>query len=93
MSKYNYFSVITVDGYSFPTNSQVNFDFVAQGISFLNRGTHTIQYSFDGTTLHGDLNPSDASKGLVFDSRYENRVWFRGLDGYGDVRVESWRSN
>lgn len=93
MSKYNYFSVISVDGYDFPTSPQVNFDFISQGFLFLNRGDHTIEYSFDGTNLHGDLNPSDASSGLVFDDRFENKVWFRALDGYADVRVEAWKGS
>jgi hypothetical protein len=90
MSKWNYFSVETVDGYSFPEVPQVNFNFLSQGFSFLNRGSNVIQYSFDGTTLHGDLNPSDSSASITFDHRIESKVWFRGGDGYGDVRVEAW---
>lgn len=90
MSKYNFFAVISVDGYSFPTDSQVYFGFISQGISLLNRGSKIIQYSFDGETVHGDLNPDDASKGLTFDGRFEDRIWFKGDDGYGSVRVESW---
>jgi hypothetical protein len=80
-----------VDGYDFPTNPQVVFTFNSQGFTFLNRGTHVVQYSFDGATLHGDLDPADASQGLSFDGRCECKVWFRALDGYGDVRVEAWR--
>lgn len=93
MSKFNYFAVISVDGYDFPVDSQADFTFISQGFSFLNRGDYTIEYSFDGETLHGDLDPDDASKGLTFDNRFENRVWFRAVDGYGDVRVEAWRGN
>lgn len=90
MSKWNYFNVINVDEYGFIDPPQVNFGFPSQGFSFLNRGSKTIQYSFDGNTLHGDLNPSDASAGFTFDGRTESKVWFRGLDGYGTVRVEAW---
>lgn len=90
MSKWNYFEVITVDGYSFPTEPQVNFGFLAQGFSFLNRGSKIIEYSFDGTTLHGDLNPSDESVQLTFNNRAECKVWMRGDDGYGDIRIEAW---
>lgn len=91
MSKFNYFKVITVDGYAFPTEPQAVFGFNSQGFMFLNRGAHVIQYSFDGSNLHGDSNPADVSKGLTFDGRNECKVWFRGLDGYGPVRVEAWR--
>jgi hypothetical protein len=90
MSRYNFFEVVTVDGYDFPTDPQVTFGFHSTGITFLNRGSYTIEYSFDGETLHGDLNTGDASNGLTFDNRTESNVWFRAIDGYGDVRVESW---
>ena len=90
MSRYNYFDVITVDGYDFPASAQARFGFISQSITLLNRGSYVIQYSFDGSTLHGDLNPSDESKGLTFDSRIESKMWFRAVDGYGPVRVEAW---
>lgn len=89
-TKYNYFTITTVDGYAFPADPQADFGFNSQGFMFLNRGTSVVQYSFDGATLHGDLNPADASKGLAFDARAECKVWFRGVDGYGTVRVEAW---
>jgi len=91
MSKYNYFNVITVDGYAFPDDPQAVFDLNSQGFMFLNRGPYVIEYSFDGDTLHGDLDPTDASKDRVFNSRCECKVWFRAVDGYGPVRVEAWR--
>lgn len=91
MSKYNYYKVVSVDGYAFNYDPHVNFGFISQGFSLLNRGTKIIQYSFDGVRVHGDLDPSDASEGLSFDNRFEDKIWFRGLDGYsGPIRVESW---
>ena len=92
MSKYNYFNVITVDGYDFPTVPQVSIGFLSQGISFLNRGSYTLEYSFNGTDIHGDLNPTDSSIGMFFDNRIESKIFFRAVDGYGDVRVEAWGS-
>lgn len=92
MSKWNYFQVVSVDGYAFPSTPQVNFDFLSQGFSFLNKSTKVIEYSFDGSTIHGTLDPSDNSVFLSFDSRTECKVWFRGDDGYGSVRVEAWAS-
>jgi hypothetical protein len=90
MSRYNFFEVVTVDGYDFPGDPQVTFGFHSTSITFLNRSSSILEYSFDGETLHGDLNPGDASNGLVFDNRVESTVWFRGSDGYGDVRIEAW---
>jgi hypothetical protein len=90
MSKYNHFEVLYVDGYSFEESNKVNFGFIAQCIALLNRGDYTIEYSFDGTNLHGDLNAHDASRGMVFDNRSESVIYFRAVDGYGYVRTESW---
>lgn len=92
MSRYNYFDNITVDGYDFPESPQVVFGFLSDGIALLNRGSYTIEYSFDGQRLHGDLDPSDESKGITFDNRTESAMWFRAVDGYGEVRVEAWGS-
>jgi len=90
MSQYNYFANINVDGYSFPTSPQVSFGFNSQAFSLLNRGFFVIQYSFDGHTIHGDLNSEDASKGLVFDGRCESKIFLKAVDGYGICRVEAW---
>lgn len=90
MSKYNYFRVVNVDGYAFPVAPQVSFNFNSQGFSLLNRGIHIVQYSFDGETLHGDMDPGDPSRGSFYDYRYESKIWFRCVDGYGSVRVEAW---
>lgn len=94
MSRYNYFNVLNfTDGYDFPTTPQINFGFMTQAFSFLNRGTTVVEYSFNGTTIHGDLNPIDASQGVVFDNRLESKVWFKSdADGYGTVRIEAWGS-
>lgn len=92
MSKWNFFEAVTVDVAVFPDTPQVNFEFLSQGFSFLNRGANVIEYSFDGSTVHGDLDPGDASAGLTFDSRVESKVWFRYVGGSSVVRVEAWGS-
>lgn len=88
--KNNYFSVVSVDGYDFPTTPQVSYNFSSQGLAFLNRGSYTIEYSFDGQNVHGDLNPNDASAGIIFDGRDVSKIWFRASGGFGSVRVEAW---
>ena len=90
MSRYNYFDVITMDGYSFPASPQAKFGFMSDGITLLNRGSYVIEYSFDGTNVHGDLDPSDASISMTFEGRVESAIWFRAVGGFGDVRAEAW---
>jgi len=90
MSKWNYFQVMNIDSYGF-LDHKVDFGFNAQAISFLNRGSHTLEYSFNGVDLHGDLVPGDPSAGLFFDSRTESVAFFRAADGYSVIRIEAWR--
>lgn len=86
----NYYNVISVDGYSFPTAPQVIFRFISQGFTLLNRGSKSVEYSFDGVNVHGDLNPLDPTAGISFNSRFEDKIWFRGSNGFSTVRVEAW---
>lgn len=90
MSKWNFFEVVTVDDSDFPATPQVSFGFLSQGIIFLNRGANIVEYSFDGSTVHGDLDPSDESVILTFNNRVEDKVWFRYSGGTSTVRVEAW---
>ena len=75
----------------------VAWDFNSQGFSIMVESvndTDVVQYSFDGSTVHGDLTPGFSSQSLVFDERRANRIWFR-LETEGDpvlVRVEAWRN-
>ena len=91
MSEWNYFGVITVDSASFPDTPQVDFGFLSQGFALLNRGATIIEYSFDGDTVHGDLNPADSSVSMSFDYRTESKIWFRYSGSSSTVRVEAWR--
>ena len=90
MSRYNYFNEVTTDGYSFSAAPQDNFGFMSVGFSLVNRGSGLTEYSFDGTNVHGDLDPTDGSAGLVFDNRLESKVWLRAADGYSTIRIEAW---
>jgi hypothetical protein len=90
MSKFNYFREIYVDGYDFVARNSAKFGFISQGIALLNTGDHIIEYSFDRNTLHGTLDPNDPSIGIIFDNRYESKLWLRCRDGYGTARIEAW---
>jgi len=89
-SKYNYFDVVSVADTNFPAEPQVNFGFNSQGFILLNRGSATVEYSFDGENVHGDLNPTDATVGVAFDGRVECKIFFRAASTPQTVRVEAW---
>lgn len=89
-NKFNYFDIVTVDDTDFPLDPQVDFGFNSQGFILLNRGDATVEYSFDGENVHGDLNPSDASVGAAFDHRAECKIFFRAASTPQTVRVEAW---
>lgn len=76
---------------AFPTNSQFNWGFWSQGIVLVNvSGGSTVEYSFDGVTVHGKLGVTGApDNGKVFDDRHERSVWFRA-PAASTVRVEVW---
>jgi len=68
--------------------------FSTQGVFFLNEDTADIlEYSFNGTTVHGELNPALLSNGLAFDNRVICLIWFRiksGSSGPISIRVDAW---
>lgn len=87
MSRYNFFANVVPDGYAFFATPQINFGFLTQGISLLNRGSQKVEYSFDGENVHGDLLAGDS---FQFDARAESKMWLRAADGYSTIRVEAW---
>lgn len=89
---FNFFLRVTVGAASFPTEAQVVFNFRGQqGFTLMNEGSSVIEYSFNGTTLHGDMDSSKDSKTLKFDNRRVNKIWFRLKSGSSsEVRVEAW---
>lgn len=89
---FNYFERVTVDTDNF-ADCALSWDFISAGIALLNEGTtgNIIQYSFDGITVHGDLNPGTSSAGVIFDNRHQSKVYFRiGSGSSADVRFEAW---
>lgn len=95
MGKWNFFERIIVNSPAFE-DMTVDFGFSSAGIMLLNESsdpTDVILYSFDGSTIHGDLRPGTSSAGLAFDNRHENQIWLARESAGGDiiVRVEAWR--
>jgi len=99
---YNFYQKISVIASDFGTNAidgqqpDVLFTFSAQTIMLLNENTSStsvVEYSFNGYTVHGELDPTLPSKGLTFDDRSVPCIWFRvkaGSSGPITVRVDAW---
>ena len=94
MSKFNFFDRVTVSTTAF---TWVSWEFNSTGIMLLNESTtsaNIIQYSFNGTDLHGDLRPNSPSSSMAFDNRTESSIYFRLAPGAGSavLRIETWGS-
>lgn len=79
----------TIDGYQ-PDCVLV---FTNTGLTLLNEGSGVVEYSFNGTTVHGELDSTKASAGMSFDNRVVSAMWFRiksGSTGPIVVRVDAW---
>ena len=89
------FERIVVDGYVFEDNANFVFNFRASLMSFslVNEGAGTVEYSFNGNTVHGDLTVGTPTEAIFFDNRNVTAIWFRAASGGAvntTVRVEGW---
>ncbi len=91
MSNFNYFNRATVANATFTTDPDIFFKIRGNpSFSMINEGSGIIEYSFDGTTLHGDMVPLTGSSELVFNNRGYSQIWFRLKSGaVSNVRVEA----
>jgi hypothetical protein len=90
----NFFNKYRVSSTAFEVVATWNFTSI--GIALMvesNDAGDVIQYSFDGVTVHGDMTPTFPSEGIVFDNRFQSKVWFRRANPGSAVlvRVEAWR--
>lgn len=79
----------SVDGYQ----PDMFITFSTQGLIFLNEGTGVVEYSFNGLTVHGELDSTKSSVGLSFDNRVVSKIWFRVKSGSAGpiiVSVQAW---
>jgi len=78
MANTSFFVKVEVTDSNWPASPQIDFGFTTSAFSLLNLdGSTTVEYSFDGSTLHGDLEPGTSSAGLVFDNRLEDSIYLR----------------
>lgn len=76
----------------------ISWNFNSTGIALMvqsNQTSDAIEYSFNGTDVHGDMVPNFPSAAIVFDERYQNRIYFRRATAGVPVlvRVEAWRND
>ena len=48
----------------------------------------TVEYSFNGNTVHGKMVSGEPSEKLNFDVRMEDKIWVRGT---GTIQIHSWQ--
>lgn len=101
-SKRDFYTKIVVTATDFGSTSvdgqqpDVYIPFGTAGLLLCNEGTaatSVVEYSFDGITVHGELDPTLPSKTLMFNNRIVSLIWFRiktGSSGSVNIRVEAW---
>lgn len=87
-TNFNFFKKLTVtasnfDGYQ----SDITIPFSTYTVTFFLESGSSVQYSFDGVNVHGDMTSGQASATLTFQNRVISRAWFKGT---GTVRIEAW---
>ncbi len=97
---FNYFQKVAVNTSTFGGGSVDGYQpdmvitFSTQGAIFINEGSCVIEYSFNGTTVHGELDSaSSVTKSLTFNNRVISMIWFRvktGSTGPITVSVQAW---
>lgn len=95
----NYFVKTAVNWSNFGGGSSDNIGpdqiitFSTQGVLLLNEGTGVVEVSFNGNTVHCELDSTNVTKGLAFDNRVISLIWFRvktGSTGPITVSVNAW---
>ena len=99
-NSYRYFDLLAVDETNYLDDSGdgyyvADFGFLSDGLILSNQSSTSgeiIQFSFDGTTTHGELDPDQPTAALAYNTRREYRVYFK-LKTAGSavtVHVEAW---
>jgi Neuraminidase (sialidase) len=89
---FNFFQRIDVNSATFSDYPSAIITFSTNGILFLNEGSGVVEVSFNGNTVHTELNSADSTKGIVFDNRTVSMIWLRVKSGGPSisVRIEAW---
>ena len=87
---FNYYKKLTVSSGTFTSNSDVIITFPTYTVNFSLESTGVVQYSFNGTDIHGEMDSTKSSKDLSFQNRQVTKIWFKLISGAGTVRIEAW---
>lgn len=90
MSQYHYFSKPTVTNTSFAGSTYYYFGFVSSGMKLYLESGGPVQYSFDGTSIDGDMITGQASATLNFDNLFTSGIYLMVTSGSAVVRIEAW---
>lgn len=86
---FNHFQRFTVNDTSFPDRPQTIIRFRGPHRLIMTIESGTVEYSFNGTTLHGDLVGSTERGKLEFITRSDKKIWFRASSP-AEITVEAW---
>lgn len=96
---FNFFEKISVSATEFGGDSVDGYQpdaiitFSNAGIMLMNEGTGVVEYSFNGNTVHGELDSTKDSASLAFDNRKISCIWLRvksGSSGPIVIRIDAW---
>lgn len=94
---FNYFQQFTITNTTFGGQSIDGYQpsdiirFPTYSVIFINTGSTPVNYSFNGTTLHGIIGASGTPTGfLEFNNRVISLMWFSVSSGSGSIQVHAW---
>jgi hypothetical protein len=90
---FNFYQQITVSGAVFLTEADIRIPIKGvSGFSLFIQSGGTVDYSFNGNTVHGKLILGTSRAFLQFSSRRANQIWLKMASGGGPsvIHVEAW---
>lgn len=91
---FNFFQKFIISSTSFNEEADGIIKFSTNCVMMLlENTTGVVEYSFNGNTVHGELNAALPSRGVAFDNRIISKIWFRIASGSPSpltVRVDAW---
>jgi hypothetical protein len=87
---YNFFKKIIVSNSSFNFDADTHIPFPIEHLSFVNEGTGIIEVSFNGLTVHSELNPNSGTANVTIHNQGISKIWLRlKSGGISTVRIQT----
>jgi len=91
---FNFYKKVEISNFDFEEETDTIITFSTQTVMMLlENTTGVVEYSFNGNTVHGELNSALPSRAISFDNRKISKIWFRlrsGSPGPLTVRIDAW---